>query len=226
MAQTAIADVGLKIQGVYEALVRRYGLQVWEPREKPLDELILTVLSQHTSDLNSGQAFRNLRHRFKTWEEVRDAAEAELADTIRSGGLANTKARRIKDVLQLIWEQRGDFDLDFLASLPLQDAKRWLMSLPGVGPKTAAVVLSFSLGRPAMPVDTHIYRVSRRVGLIGPKVSADKAHEILEGLLEPEQIYSFHLNMIRHGREVCKAQHPLHDVCVLAPYCDYLNLGL
>ncbi|MCL5256972.1 MAG: endonuclease III [Chloroflexi bacterium] len=222
----ATVDIRAKIQAVYEALERCYGHQVWKAREKPLDELILTVLSQHTSDQNSGQAFESLRKRFRTWEEVRDADEEELADAIRSGGLANIKARRIKDILRLIWEERGDFDLGSLASLPLDEAKSWLTALPGVGPKTAAVVLLFSLGRPAMPVDTHVYRVSRRVGLIGPKVSADLAHEILEGLLEPRQVYSFHLNMIRLGREVCKAQRPRHEVCVLAPYCDYLNQGL
>lgn len=227
MGKLEVVDTSEKIQAVYEALESQYGHQEWWQRARPLEELVLTVLSQHTSDANSLAAFQNLRRQFPAWTDVRDAGEAELADAIRSGGLANTKARRIKAILQQITEERGalDEDLDFLRTLPLAEAKRWLQSLPGVGPKTAAVVLSFSLGRPAFPVDTHIHRVSRRLGLIGPGVSAEKAHDILEGMLAPDQVYSFHVNLIRHGREVCKAQRPLHEVCVLAPYCDYLNKG-
>lgn len=212
-----------KLAPVYNALLAFYGRPVWHPREEPLPELILTVLSQHTSDRNSFMAFEHLRSRYPRWEDVMNAPEQNLANTIRCGGLANTKAVRIKEILDLVLERTGGFDLGFLRDLPLEDAKEWLKSLPGVGPKTAAVVLSFSLGRPAFPIDTHIYRVLTRVGLIPPKMSADKAHGLVEGMLRPEQVYPFHMNTIRLGREICHAQKPEHELCPLRPYCDHYN---
>jgi endonuclease-3 len=214
-----------KIAPIHEALLAVYGQPTWRPHHPPMDELVLTILSQHTSDINSGRAFEHLRAAFPTWEEVRDAPVAAIATAIQSGGLAQAKAPRIKAILQRIWDERGSFDLDFLKTVPLAEAEAWLAALPGVGPKTAACVLLFACGRPAMPVDTHIHRVSRRLGLVPDRASAEQAHELLEGLVPPEWYYAFHLNVIKHGREVCKAPRPRCELCVLRPWCDYYKGG-
>ncbi len=187
----------------------------------PLDELINTILSQNTNDLNRDRAYRALRAKFPTWEAVRDAPAAQVIAAIKSAGLANQKGPRIQKVLHRITQERGELDLNFLRDWPTGEARAWLMSLDGVGPKTAAIVLLFALGKPAFPVDTHIHRVTGRLGLIPPKASADKAHEILEGLVPPEWYHSFHLNVIEHGRQVCKAQRPLCEHCVLQKHCAY-----
>ena len=150
---------------------------------------------------------------------IADAPADAIEDAIKSGGLAKQKSVRIKRVLEIVREKVGSFDLTFLAEMPLADAKAWLKALPGVGPKTAAIILCFSLGMPAMPVDTHIYRVSKRLGLIGPKVSADAAHDILEPLTPPEDVFAFHVYLIRHGRQVCRARNPRCDECSLAFGC-------
>jgi len=171
--------------------------------------------------MNRDQAWKRLMERFPTWESMLAADTAELADAIRPGGLANVKAPRIQETLRFVKRERGELTLDFLAEMEVDQAKRWLTSLHGVGPKTAAIVLLFSLGKPAFPVDTHVHRVSRRLGLIGPKTSREQAHEILEKLLPPEIYYTFHLNLIAHGREVCKAQRPHCAACILQEYCDY-----
>ena len=191
----------------------------WTPID-PLDELINTILSQNTNDLNRDRAYHALRAKFPTWEQVRDAPEAEVIDAIRPAGLANQKGPRIQRVLRRITAERGELDLNFLRDWPTAEAKVWLMSLDGVGPKTAAIVLLFALGKPAFPVDTHIQRVTGRLGLIAPGTSADKAHEILEELVPPEWYHSFHLNVIEHGRQVCKAQRPRCQVCGLRQQCD------
>ena len=192
----------------------------WDPID-PLDELINTILSQNTNDLNRDRAYHALRTKFPTWEAVRDAPEAHVIAAIKPAGLANQKGPRIQKVLRRITEERGELDLNFLRDWPADEAKAWLMSLEGVGPKTASIVLLFALGKPAFPVDTHIHRVTGRLGLIPPKTSADKAHEILAELVPPEWYHSFHLNVIEHGRQVCKAQRPLCERCVLQKYCDY-----
>lgn len=198
-----------------------YGAKRVVPDGDPLGGLVGTILSQATSDINSGRAYASLRAAFPTWESVVDAPEEALADAIRSGGLANVKARRIQETLRAILADRGDFDLDFLADLPLADARRWLTALPGVGPKTAACVLLFDLGRPALPVDTHVHRVSRRLGLIGAQVGAATAHDVLQAQLAPEDIYGFHINLIQHGRRVCHAQRPQCAACTLNDLCSY-----
>ena len=177
----------------YDLLAEYYGEVEHRPRLPPVDELVWTILSQHTSDLNAGRAFEELKRRMPTWEEVLGAPVASLTDAIRGGGLANQKAPRIRDVLAMVRERTGGFDLAFLGELPLSEAKAWLTSLPGVGPKTAAVVLSFALGMPAFAVDTHIHRVSARLALIGPKVTADEAHDVLEGAIEPERVFAAHV---------------------------------
>jgi endonuclease-3 len=215
------ARVGRKIARVFALLEATYGARRGRPGGDPLDGLIGTILSQHTSDVNSGRAHRSLRAAFPDWATVLAAPDEAVADAIRSGGLAALKARRIKEVLARVFAARGDFDLGFLADLPLPEARAWLVALPGVGPKTAACTLLFNLGRPALPVDTHVHRVTRRLGLIGPRVSAEAAHEALEAQLEPEQIYSFHVNAIAHGRRVCRAPVPKCGVCPLREVCNY-----
>jgi endonuclease-3 len=206
---------------VHHLLIGEYGEREWHPRLDPLSELIFTILSQNTSDVNRDRAWERLKDRFPTWESVLAADPAEIADAIRPGGLANVKAPRIQEVLRAVKRERGEFTLDFLTEMEVEEAKRWLTSLNGVGPKTAAIVLLFSLGKPAFPVDTHVHRVSRRLGLIEPKTSREKAHEVLEALLPSEIYYTFHLNLIAHGREVCKSQKPRCDTCVLQEHCDY-----
>jgi endonuclease-3 len=211
-----------KALAIHRLLIEEYGQQEWHPRE-PLGVLISAILSQNTSDVNRDQAWRRLRERFPTWESVLAADTAELAEAIRPGGLANIKAPRIQEILRAIKRERGELNLGFLAEMEVGEARRWLTSLNGVGPKTAAIVLLFSLGKPAFPVDTHVHRVSRRLGLIGPKTSREQAHEILEALLPPEIYYTFHLNLIAHGREICKSQRPRCDICALQEHCDYFR---
>lgn len=210
-----------KTEGVRQALAEHYGELEWRPTIDPLSELVLTILSQHTSDINRDRAFAEMRRRYTTWEEVRDAPTHELADALRSGGLANQKAPRIQEVLRLIGEERGALNLDFLMEMPPDEAKKWLSSFRGVGPKTAACVLMFACGMPVLPVDTHVYRVSQRLGLIDERTNADRAHDVLESLVAPEYRYPFHIHMITHGRRVCKAQRPLCEACVVRDWCSY-----
>lgn len=210
---------------VERLLTPLYGPYTFVPRYDPVEELVYTVLSQHTSDANSERAFKALRERFPDWDAVADAPVDEVEDAIRHGGLARVKAPRIQEVLRQVRERRGGFDLGFLADMPLADAKAWLLELPGVGPKTAACVLCFAMGLPALPVDTHVYRVSQRLGLVGPKTSADASHEILERALRPAQVYPFHMDLIQHGRQVCKAQRPACSQCVLVRRCPSAALA-
>ncbi len=210
------------LAGPQELLARLgpvYGPLNWKQRRDPVSELVVTILSQHTSDLNAERAFGQLLAIFGSMNAVADAEVVAIADCIRSGGLAQQKAPRIKAALNRIVEERGSLDLDFLRELPLADAKAWLRALPGVGPKTAAVVLCFSLDMPALPVDTHVHRVAKRLGLIGDKVTADQAHDLLESLVAPEDVYRFHVYLITHGRRVCRSQRPLCESCVLADIC-------
>ncbi len=195
-------------------------LAQWDPID-PLDELINTILSQNTNDNNRDRAYRALRATFPTWEAVRDAPTSKVVAAIRPAGLANQKGPRIQKVLRRITAERGELDLNFLRDLPTEEAKAWLTSLDGVGPKTASIVLLFALGKPAFPVDTHIHRVTGRLGLIPPKTSAEKAHDLLAEIVPPEWYHSFHLNVIEHGRQICKALRPQCEQCVLQRYCDY-----
>jgi endonuclease-3 len=210
-----------KIGPIHTTLLRAYGTPTWRPHHPPLDELVLTILSQHTSDVNSIRAFNSLRARFATWEAVRDAPVTEVAEAIKSGGLAQVKAPRIQEVLRRIAEERGNFDLSFLTTIPVEAARAWLTALPGVGPKTAACVLLFSCGLPALPVDTHVHRVARRLGLVPDRVTAEQAQILLEAMVPPAEYYPFHLNLIRHGREICKAQRPLCERCSVRQWCAY-----
>ena len=211
-------------EDVHWRLAEYYGPVHWERRLDPIAELVGTILSQHTSDLNSGRAFKAMVERFGAWEAVLQADVGELTDVIRHGGLAVQKAPRIQAVLREVLERRSELNIDFLKELPIVEAKAWLKSLPGVGPKTAAVVLSFALGVPAFPVDTHIFRVAGRLGLIGPKVSADEAHDVLEEAIAPELVYPMHVYLITHGRQVCKAQRPRCTSCPLSERCPSMGL--
>ena len=197
-----------------------------EPRHSdgPLAELILTILSQNTSDLNTERAFACLWSAFGSWDTIVAAPASAIADAIRSGGLAEIKGPRIKAVLEAIQRDRGELSLDFLSQLPVDDARTYLTSLKGVGPKTAACVLLFALGMPAMPVDTHVHRVSKRLGLIGPRVSAEAAHQILEMSIPPDQMYDAHMLVIRHGRVLCKALRPRCDACPLSVSCPQVGV--
>ena len=210
-----------KALAIHQLLIQQYGQHEWRPRLDPLSELIFSILSQNTSDVNRDRAWVCLKDRFPTWESVLAADATEIAEAIRPGGLADIKAPRIQETLRFIKLERGEFTLDFLTEMEVDEAKRWLTSLKGVGPKTAAIVLLFALGKPAFPVDTHVHRVSRRLGLIGPKTSREKAHDVLEELLPAETYYAFHLNLIAHGREVCKSQRPRCPACVLRERCGY-----
>jgi endonuclease III len=201
-----------------------YGIPEWRPHRDPLSELVLTILSQNTSDGNSGRAFVRLLEAFPSWDAVLEAPLAELIAAIQPGGLAPTKAPRIQGVLRDIKERRGDFDLGFLAELPLDEARDWLGSLHGVGPKTVACVLLFALGRRAMPVDTHVFRVAQRLALIPPRagkaaMTAEKAHALLESAVPEQEYYAFHIGLIKHGRRTCAAQRPACGVCVLEDLC-------
>ena len=203
----------------YRLLEEEQGIAQWESRFDPIEELVFTILSQHTSDLNAFKAYDKLVEAFGSWDAVIQGDAEDIAEAIRIGGLSKIKAPRIKAVLRDIREKCGGLDLSFLREMPLEEAKAWLKELPGVGPKTAAIVLCFALGMPAMPVDTHIYRVSKRLGLIGEKVTADQAHDILEASVAPEQVFALHVYLITHGRQVCKARRPLCDRCVLKDGC-------
>lgn len=209
-----------KVLDVHRRLLEAYG----EPRPHPSDPigtLVSTILSQNTNDRLRDQALRRLRERFGTWEEVREAPVGEIAQAVQISGLGGQKARRIKAALERITEERGTLSLDFLREMPVEEARAWLTSFDGVGPKTAAIVLLFALGMPAFPVDTHIHRVSKRLGLIPSNASREKAHTILEALLPPDTYYPFHLNVIRHGREVCGARKPQCGRCFLRDLCAW-----
>jgi endonuclease-3 len=206
---------------IHERLLEFYGEPVWRNSLPAIDELVSTILSQNTNDLNRDRAFESLRAKFGTWEEVRDAMTQDVIDAIRPAGLANQKGPRIQQVLRSIMEERGSLDLSFLEDLSVEDARTWLMRFNGVGPKTAAIVLCFSLGKPAFPVDTHIYRVTGRIGLRPERMTVEQAHPHLESLFPPETYYAAHLNIIRLGREICQARRPRCEVCPIIKLCDF-----
>jgi endonuclease-3 len=200
---------------VIERLVPVYGRPVPQPSHDPLSELILTVLSQNTADTNSGRAFVQMMRRYPSWEAIAAAPADELVATIQGGGLAQQKAPRIQAILRAVHERAGDWDLGFLEEMPLEEARAWLRSLPGVGPKTTACVLLFSLGKPALPVDTHVERVSKRLGLIPARATAEQAHDLLEAAVPQTDYYTFHMLLIKHGRRTCIARRPACERCPL-----------
>ena len=206
---------------VQHRLIEFYGEPTWRNPMPPLDELVSTILSQNTNDTNRDRAFQALRKRFPTWEAMRDAETEEVIESIRSAGLANQKGPRIQQVLKEITAEKGALDLNFLGDLPTQEAKAWLEKFKGVGPKTAAIVLLFSLGKPAFPVDTHIYRVTGRLGLRPEKMTVEQAHPHLAALFPAEAYYSAHLNIIRLGREICHSRKPNCPACPLNDNCAF-----
>ena len=195
-----------------------YGPVKWQPRFNALDELIFTVLTQHTSDRNAERAFEKLQQ-LGDWEAIADTEAVVVTDTIRTGGLANQKGKRIKEILRRIRSECGTMSLDWLGDKPWEEARDWLMKLPGVGIKSASVVMAFTFGAPAMPVDTHIHRVSRRLGLIAENDSAEDSHYILENLVPEAERFVFHVLIITHGRQLCKARKPLCQECPLSDEC-------
>lgn len=214
-------DLAKRALAVNKKLLDFYGYPQWRNPLPPLDELVSTILSQNTNDLNRDVAFNALKARFPSWEAVRDAPLRQVKSAIRSAGLSNQKAPRIQSALRSITKARGELSLEFLRALPAAEAKAWLRQFKGVGPKTAAIVLQFSLDKPAFPVDTHIYRVTGRLGLRPAGLNVEKAHHYFEKLFPSETYYAAHLNIIRLGREICIARKPRCPVCPLQNLCDY-----
>ncbi|MBN1438196.1 MAG: endonuclease III [Anaerolineales bacterium] len=210
-----------RAQRIYRKLRDTYGEPVWERKPSPVDELISTILSQNTNDSNREKAFSALRRKYPRWEDVLNAPAKEIVAAIRPAGLGPQKGPRIQKALAAIRERGGRIGMDFLRGFPAEEVRSWLTSLPGVGPKTAAIVMLFALDIPAFPVDTHVQRVTGRLGLRPPRMSADKAHEHLAGLFDPEQYATAHLNLIRLGREVCHARAPECGRCVFRRMCPF-----
>jgi endonuclease-3 len=210
-----------RVERIREILRDYYGRPHNDPHGAPIDELMLTVLSQNTNDRNRDVAFMRLRERFDGWERVADAPVAQVEAAIKPGGISKVKSKRIKNILTKIRADAGDLDLSWLATVKRERAIEFLESLPGVGRKTAACVLLFSFDRPEMPVDTHVYRVSSRLGLIRPKASFEQAHDEWLRLAPGDELYELHMNLLRHGRRICAAQRPRCDECPLKRLCPH-----
>ncbi len=217
-----------KTQKVIEVITRLeevYGETPNIPRFDPTDELVSCILSQHTSDANSFPAFHRLKAKYPDWDQVIKAGPEKIADVIRAAGLANQKAKSIINCLIEIKSRTGSYSLDFLKDVSLMEARAWLTSLPGVGPKTASIVLCFALGMPAIPVDTHVYRVSWRIGFVPEGIGENKAHDLLLKVVPSEWAFRYHMALIHHGRAVCKAPLPACDRCVVADQCRWYKAG-
>jgi endonuclease III len=212
-----------KYRSVARILAELYGYPTWRQHHPPVDELVDCILSQRTSDTNRDRGFAALKAYYPNWEAVRDAPVEEVTRVIQPAGLSQIKAPRIQEVLRTITERQGSITLDFMTDMDVADAKAWLTSLNGIGPKTAAIVLLFAFGKPALPVDTHVHRVTQRLGFIGAKVTPDAAHDLLEAIIPPDEYYQAHLNIIEHGRKVCRAPRPRCEACPLTALCDYYN---
>ncbi len=210
-----------KVSEVLDRLEARYGEARYQCRFEPMDELVSCILSQHTSDATSFPAFHRLKAACPDWQMVVDAGPERVADIVRTAGLANQKARSIISVLNEIKQRNGEYSIENLRSMPMLEARAWLQSLPGVGPKTASIVLCFSFGMNAIPVDTHIYRVSKRLGFVSETTDANKAHDLLLEVVDEEDAYRYHVLLIQHGRQVCKAQRPLCGTCELLELCPF-----
>lgn len=223
MADVDIEQKQADYEPIAKILAKTYGYPEWRPSMPPVDEMVSTILSQNTNDTNRDRGFMALKERFETWEEVRDAPPKEVINAIRPAGLANQKGPRIQSALQHLTETQGEITLDFIEKMSVEEAKAWLTSIHGIGPKTAAIILLFAMGKPAFPVDTHVHRVSTRLGLIGKKTSADKAHDVLEEIVPEADFYPFHLQMIRHGRQICHARNPECGRCPLRDLCTYFS---
>lgn len=214
----------LSPRAAMEKLAPLYGWPEQLSHGDPVAELVLTILSQNTSDTNSGRAFTHLMRRFPSWQAIAFAPPEEVVGAISPGGLAEQKAPRIQGALRAIGARSPGWDLEFLRTLDTEDARAWLRALPGVGPKTAACVLLFALGKPALPVDTHVERVARRLGLIPPRCTPEQAHTLLERVVDPADYYPFHMLLIKHGRRTCSARSPACERCPLEDRCQASRL--
>jgi endonuclease-3 len=214
-------DESRPIRYIVQNLERAYGVPENSRRSDPLDMLVRIILSQATSDINSGRTFAALKQRFPTWEAALRARESTIAATIQSGGLANQKAAVIKSLLRQIKQERGALDLSFLHELPPAEAVRYLSQFRGIGPKTIACTLLFACRTEVFPLDTHIFRILRRVGLVPQKCTDRRAHEMMNAVVPAGKFYSFHVNLIRHGRALCRPREPLCERCPIVEYCDY-----
>ena len=214
------------ITNLITTLDQYYNLAPQQNSNAPLFELVLTLLSQHTSDHNSGRAMNQLINKFNSWDDLISAPLKDIEDAIRPGGLAPTKSKRLQKLLIEVKRRQPDWDLNFLRDLSIFDAKKCLITLPGVGPKTAACVLLFSLNIPALPVDTHVGRVSKRLGLANNKLSNDELHDVLEKKIKPDQIYLFHMSLIQHGRRICHSRKPECHKCPLLKNCPQIDVRI
>ncbi|KXA96630.1 hypothetical protein AKJ38_02935 [candidate division MSBL1 archaeon SCGC-AAA259I14] len=212
-----------KIGNIIDLLRHEYGVPEVKSRRNGVESLMRVILSQNTNDRNSERAYKNLIERFDSPAEILDAERDELADVISVSGLHNIKSERIKKCLSRIKEERGKLSLDFLGEMSLEEARKWLLDLPGIGPKSAAVVLNFQFEKAAFPVDTHVFRVSKRLGLIPEESTREKAHSLMEELVPDERMYEVHINLIKHGRRICKAPTPVCSNCFLTKVCDYFQ---
>ncbi|MBI5930148.1 MAG: endonuclease III [Chloroflexi bacterium] len=212
-----------KASEVYQRLLVAYGDHPLKPRREPMHELVSTMLSHRTTEREEQLAYDEMRRRFGTWEAVRDAPLEKLTEAIQKANYPEAKARNIQTVLQRIITERGEATIDFLQELPVEKAIEWLTDLPGVGIKTATLVLLFCFSKPVLPVDTHVHRISQRLGLIGPKVTAEKAHALLLALFPPDppMLFNFHINMLRHGQKLCTWQDPRCEKCPLTDICNW-----
>ncbi len=217
MLMDQIAEHRDRLAKVEQRLRNYFGTPTWHLELEAVDELVCTILSQNTNDINRDKAFTALKERYPSWEAVRDADPAELQYVIRIAGLANQKGPNIQAALNDITRERGEIDLDWLKEKSPEEARRWLVNLRGVGPKTAAIVMVFALGMPAFPVDTHVYRVTGRIGLRPKEMDVTKTHAYMEQIAAPESYGSLHLNLIDLGREICHARKPK---CAICPVCD------
>ena len=219
------AELKRKAELVQRTLLKTYGQPVWRKPLPPLDELVSTILSQNTNDSNRDRAFDSLQSAFADWAAVRDAPTEAVIRAIRTAGLANQKGPRIQQVLRQITAERGELSLQFLRKMSVEEARHWLMRFKGVGPKTAAIVLLFALHQPAFPVDTHVHRVTGRLGLRPRSMSAEAAHPHLEAVFRQEHYYAAHMNLIQLGRETCRPRRPRCPECALRSFCDYWNVA-
>ncbi len=208
------------VRDIDRRLLRCYGDRTWSPQfGELLDGLVHTILSQNTSDVNSHRAFESLKERFPTWEEAAAAKSADIEEAIRSGGISRVKAERIKAVLGMVYRDCGEYSLECLRDMDGEQAQRYLLDMPGVGRKTAAVLLLFQLGLPLFPVDTHIFRVGKRLGVIPPRANPEQAHDIMDAVVPDDIKFRLHINLIEHGRQVCKARKPDCGGCCLSGIC-------
>ena len=225
MEHTTHLDKSAESKAILSILQKDYGPADWRTGYDPISELVFTILTKNTSDRNAEKAFNNLTAQF-TMHQLLEIDVSLIQPLIAAAGLSNIKAPRIKNALKTIVERRGELDLWFLQSISPQEAKDWLRSIDGIGPKTAAVVLCLSLGIPALPVDTHVHRVTKRLGLIAPTISADKAHDQLEALVDPKDMLEFHMQIIRHGRTICSSRSPKCQECPIIRHCMYGTTAL